>query len=62
MFTIKHDEFIKLNNDGAIVRMIEKMRTPIIIDGWGIFQQLVGRKGVYYLGVGIPNKLDDGLT
>ena len=58
VFTIKHDEFIKLNNDGSILCMIEKMRTPIIIDGWGMFQQLIGIKGVYYSGVGIPNKLD----
>ena len=61
VFTIKHDEFIRLN-DGAILCMIEKMRTPIIIDGWGIFQQLVGRRGVYYSGVGIPNKRGERLS
>ena len=55
VFAVKHDEFIKLNNDDALLCMIKKMRTPIIIDGWGVFQQLVGNKDVYYSGVGIPN-------
>ena len=53
VFTVKHDEFVQLNDDDAIILMLSKMRTPIIVDGWGIFQKLVGRKGVHYTCVGI---------
>jgi nucleotide sugar dehydrogenase len=53
VFTVKHDEFMQLNVDDAIELMLTKMRTPILVDGWGVFQKLIGRKGVYYAGVGI---------
>ena len=53
IFTIKHDEFVCLSYDNAILRMTEKMRTPIVVDGWGLFPNLAKRKDVYYAGVGI---------
>jgi len=52
IFTVRHDEFIKLNDTGAILHMAGKMRTPIVVDGWGVFQKLIGRKDVHYTGVG----------
>lgn len=53
VFTIKHGEFVRLNCDDAILHMTQKMHTPIVIDGWGMFQKLAGRKDVYYAGIGI---------
>lgn len=53
VFTVKHDEFVQLNHEDAILRMAEKMRTPVVVDGCGIFQKLVGQKDVHYTGVGI---------
>ena len=53
VFTVKHDEFVQLNDDDAIIDIFSKMRTPIIVDGWGIFQKLIGRKDVHYTCVGI---------
>jgi len=52
VFTVKHDEFVQLNDDDAIMLMLSKMRTPIVVDGWGIFQRLAGRKGLHYTCVG----------
>jgi len=53
IFTVKHDEFLQLNHDDYILRIVEKMRTPVVIDGWGMFQDLIGIKGVSYTSVGI---------
>lgn len=52
IFTVKHDAFVKLNDTNAIQHMVENMRTPIVVDGWGIFQKLIGRENVHYAGVG----------
>ena len=54
VFTVKHKEFEELNSDDAILRMIKKMRTPVILDGCAIFPGLVRHKDIYYVGVGIP--------
>jgi len=54
VFTVKHNEFVRLSHGDAILSMVGKMRTPIVVDGWGIFQELVGRKDVHYTGVGMP--------
>lgn len=54
IFTVKHNEFIQLNDNEAIIDMALKMRTPIIVDGWGIFQEFIGRKELHLIGVGIP--------
>ncbi|MEM2291973.1 MAG: nucleotide sugar dehydrogenase [Nitrososphaerota archaeon] len=53
VFTVKHDEFVKLNDNDEILNMLHRMRTPIIFDGWGIFQRLANRKDILYIGVGI---------
>jgi nucleotide sugar dehydrogenase len=53
VFTVKHDEFVKLNHTKSILRVVEDMRTPVVIDGWGMFQDLIGRKDVFYTSVGI---------
>jgi len=53
VFTVRHDEFLQLNQEDAILRVVGEMRTPVIIDGWGIFLQLIGRKDVFYTSVGI---------
>lgn len=55
IFTVKHDEFVELSRNGKIVDLLRKMRTPILIDGWGIFTALKENEGVYYSGVGLPN-------
>lgn len=52
VFTVKHDEFLRFNQNDYIIHAIEKMRTPVIVDGCGIFQQLIGKKGILYTGVG----------
>jgi len=54
VFTVKHEEFVKLMEKEMIIQMAKKMRTPLIIDGWGIFQKLKGNKDLIYTGVGIP--------
>jgi nucleotide sugar dehydrogenase len=54
IFTVKHNEFLMLKNNDEIINMALKMRTPIIVDGWGIFQNLIGSEKVHYCGVGIP--------
>lgn len=53
IFTIKHDEFVHLGASNNIFRMVNKMRTPVVIDGWGLFPYLALQKGVHYAGVGI---------
>jgi len=53
VFTVKHDEFVGLNDNDVIISMLHKMRTHIIVDGWGIFQRLVERKDIHYVGIGI---------
>ena len=53
VFTIKHKEFVNLGSNNEILRMAEKMRTPIIIDGWALFSNLTSQKDVHYAGVGI---------
>jgi UDP-N-acetyl-D-mannosaminuronate dehydrogenase len=53
VFTVRHREFVRLNQDNAIMNLVAKMRTPIVVDGWGMFQGLIGRKDVYYTSVGI---------
>ena len=53
IFTIKHDEFLRYKVDNSIMHLIGKMRTPVVIDGWGIFQHLIGRSDVFYTSVGI---------
>jgi nucleotide sugar dehydrogenase len=60
IFTVKHSEFVQLNDDDSIVRMLCKMRTPVIVDGWGIFQRLIGRKDVLYAGLGLPTETQLG--
>jgi nucleotide sugar dehydrogenase len=53
VFTVKHDQFVRLNDNDEILAWLRKMRTPLIFDGWGIFSRLAGRKDIYYVGVGI---------
>lgn len=59
VFTVKHDVFFSYNEE--IVQFLEKMRHPIIIDGWGIFKALVNNKKVRYAGIGIFNNLSQNL-
>lgn len=54
IFTVKHNDFVQLAKNDAILLMLRKMRIPILIDGWGIFQKLIGHPGIIYAGVGIP--------
>jgi len=54
IFTVKHKVFLKLKENDLISDLLLKMRTPILIDGWGMFQELIGRKDVHYDGIGIP--------
>lgn len=54
IFTVKHEEFVKLLEKDLIIQMAKKMRIPLIADGWGIFQKLIGNKDIIYIGVGIP--------
>ena len=56
VFTVKHDQFAQLNNALKIEDMIGKMRTRVVVDGWGLFQRLAEKKGIQYLGIGLPNK------
>lgn len=56
VFTVKHGEFISLNDNSKINRIVRKMRTPIVVDGWGIFQKLDSDKRVQYVGVGYPTR------
>lgn len=53
IFTVKHDEFVKLNENNEILKLLKKMRTPIIIDGWGIFRNLRSKKNIRYIGIGV---------
>ena len=53
VFTVRHREFVRLNQDNGIMSLVAKMRTPVVVDGWGMFQGLIGRKDVYYTSVGI---------
>ena len=53
IFTVKHKEFLELCQDNRIVEMLSKMRTPILIDGWGIFQSLNSNPNVIYSGIGV---------
>jgi len=53
IFTVKHDEFMKLNENNEILRILEKMRKPVLVDGWGIFRKLKNEKHVYYTCVGV---------
>lgn len=55
VFTVKHDEFLQLNDTDYILNIVAKMRTPIIIDGWGIFQSLIGRQDILYASIGIKS-------
>ena len=50
---MKHDEFVGLGQDDYIVDVTKKMRTPIIVDGCGVFHHLIGRKDILCTGVGI---------
>jgi len=56
VLTVKHREFIKMSEDPKIIQMIRNMRTPIVVDGWGVFQKLSGKKGILYMGIGFPNE------
>lgn len=53
IFTVKHDEFLQYAENDAMLSLTRKMRTPVVIDGWGMFQNLVARTDVYYASVGI---------
>jgi len=53
IFTVKHDEFMKLNENNEILRILEKMRNQVLVDGWGIFRKLKNKKHVYYACVGV---------
>lgn len=59
VFTVKHDEFVKLNNNDEILHLLKKIKTPMIVDGWGIFRKLRKEKTIYYVGVGISNSRYD---
>jgi UDP-N-acetyl-D-mannosaminuronic acid dehydrogenase len=52
VFTVNHDEFSRLNHSNNILDIAEKMRTPIIVDGCGLFLNLIGKKGILYTGIG----------
>lgn len=56
VFTVKHDEFVKLNENEEILQMLKKMRKPILVDGWGIFKQLNNKQAIHYVGVGIAGQ------
>lgn len=53
IFTVKHDEFLRLNDSDEIFVLVSRMRTPVIVDGWGIFQKLRDKDSTRYIGVGI---------
>lgn len=55
VFTVKHDEFIMLNENNRILSLLKKMRTPVIVDGCGIFRKLKNERHIYYVGVGVPS-------
>ncbi|PIT85794.1 hypothetical protein COU36_01245 [Candidatus Micrarchaeota archaeon CG10_big_fil_rev_8_21_14_0_10_59_7] len=48
VFTVPHDEFKPLD----VASLAKKMRTPVIVDGWGLFTKLRGSKGYRCVGVG----------
>ncbi len=51
--TVRHREFVALEESGAVHRVIDKMRKPaIIVDGWRVFESLKHRSDVIYRGVG----------
>ena len=56
VFTVKHDQFAQLSNALKIEDMIGKMRTRVVVDGWGLFQRLAEKKDIQYLGIGLPNE------
>jgi nucleotide sugar dehydrogenase len=56
VFTVGHKEFAQLDLENAISDLVRKMRTPVVIDGCGLFQRFIGTEDVYYAGVGIPRK------
>jgi len=53
IFTVKHKEFLEISKDGKINDMLSKMRTPILIDGWGVFQYLKDNPNYIYSGIGV---------
>jgi nucleotide sugar dehydrogenase len=52
VFTVKHTEFVQLKEHNDILPLARRMRTSIIIDGCGIFQDLIEQKDIRYAGVG----------
>jgi len=52
VFTVKHDEFVKLKGE-RIVELVSTMIEPrIVMDGWNIFPELKGVPGIIYRGIG----------
>ncbi|MCW4023425.1 MAG: nucleotide sugar dehydrogenase [Candidatus Bathyarchaeota archaeon] len=58
IFTVRHREFVQLDAV-SFSSLVKKMCTPIIIDGWGMFQRFIGDKVVHYAGVGLPENEED---
>jgi UDP-N-acetyl-D-mannosaminuronic acid dehydrogenase len=52
VFTVKHKEFMELTKNDEIIKYLYKMRTPILIDGWGMFKDLKSREDIHYSGIG----------
>jgi nucleotide sugar dehydrogenase len=55
IFTVKHKEFVKLTYENRIIDLLKTMRHPVIIDGWGLFQNLIKKQDIQYAGIGIFN-------
>ncbi|MFH0835813.1 MAG: nucleotide sugar dehydrogenase [Candidatus Micrarchaeota archaeon] len=49
VFTVPHKEFKSLD----VESLAKKMRTPVVIDGWGLFLNLRGNESVEYRCVGV---------
>lgn len=56
IFTVRHKQFLEM--EPSLSSLVKSMRSPVIIDGWGMFQRLLDEKSVYYSGVGLPDNGD----
>ncbi|MFP4642039.1 MAG: nucleotide sugar dehydrogenase [Chloroflexota bacterium] len=60
VFTVPHKEFNEMarSNGQRIEDLVALMRTPILIDGWGIFRKIRLNNSIIYGGTGLPNAID----
>ncbi len=55
--TVRHKEYVALDESGEILRLVGLMRKPpIVIDGWRVFNSLKDHKEVIYHGVGYSRR------